>query len=168
MLIFRIISLVIVMFLPLSAGAESLFVGKIRFDSNCYGLSFSDPDFVDGELKFEGRSSVGPAEMTLGVADKKVFIELKGAKSSNIKYTVDEEDTYHQVRVRYLHDDGACSYSFPLFGLYAIAEEEEDKNLTEIEQKIEAARKFKTICEDIGFKPGTEAFGNCVLRLIED
>ena len=168
MFFLRAISLALLMFLPFSAVAESLFTGKIRYDANCFGLTFSDPDFVDGELKFDGRSSVGPVKMDLGITDEKVFINLKGAKVSNVKYVVDEEDTYHKVRVRYLHDEGVCNYSFPLFGLHAIVEKEEEKDLNEIDQKIDAARKFKTICEEIGFTPDTEAFGNCVLRLIED
>ena len=112
--------------------------------------------------------------MSISVSDQ-IDLSLKGAKISAVKTRVEEKQGFHHLYVRYLHDEGVCIFDFPLYGFSAegIASKHQAPDLkgastSQIQNKIDAVNEFKLLCEEIGFTPNTESFGNCVLRLLKD
>ena len=163
-----------VLFLSSQAYAEQLSTGPMKFGPNCFGLGFSKPKHIENRLDFRGQSAVGSALMSISVSEQ-IDLTLKGAKISAVKTRVEEKDGFHHLHVSYLHDEGVCIFDFPLYGFSAesvVAKNQapdlNGASTSQIQKKIDAVNEFKLLCEEIGFTPNTESFGNCVLRLLKD
>ena len=150
-----------------SVHAENLTIGKMVFGPDCYDLQFFEPQKNQNELKFEGVSAAGWAAMHIEVPEDEIFVDVTGSKFFVSAMNAINKGGYHKIYVYVGHEDGVCSFEFPLYG---VVQKPDDKFEIEndVHMKINEARQMMSVCEDIGFVPNTEKFGNCVLELINN
>ena len=79
------ILLIFLLLFPSTTFSENLFVGMMRFGSNCFGLSFSKPEVINNRLEFNGYSAVGWAFMTIENTSQNIDVLLTGVKKGVVK-----------------------------------------------------------------------------------
>ncbi len=146
----------------------------MQFSSDCFGLNFEAGEQNGDTLKFKGQSSVGTALMVIDFSTSNPKVKITGRKLNNSSGVLKPRQDMIYLDVKLLHDEGLCTFNFPVFGLNTKQDKRDQYNIIpepaahqNVDEKMNDINKAKEICSDLGFKEKTERFGDCVLQLIK-
>ena len=133
-------------------------------------LTWSDGDKYVGEWKDDKRSGQGTNTWASG---SKYVGEYKDGKrngqgtytyANGDKYVGKYKDDKKNGQGTYTHTDGTVEEGVWKDGEFQYAQKLPENSSSSGNSKLDNHKEF---CEEIGFNPGTEKFGDCVMKMME-
>ena len=127
-------------------------------------IEISQQEFCEQQIVNPNMSELAIAKSCPGVysaVNDKQICEMLVRKDGTIK-KVNEKTTEESIK-----RDLSIEKCKIVTGRFTKEEKKYIENQIKVAQKKARIKQLKSDCEDIGFKDGTEAMGNCVLKLME-